>query len=75
MRIDKFSKYIFWSYKNKADLPESIIANNVILYGDIKDMVLLTELLDKEIIIKTIDRLSKLNRAKKRINFFKKVIL
>lgn len=75
MQIDKFSKYILWSYKKNADLPESIIANNVILYGDIKDMVLLTELLDKEIIYKAIHKLSKLNKAKKRINFFSKVIL
>ena len=75
MKIDKFPKYIFWSYKENADLPESIVTEHVIKYGDIKDIILLTEIVNREIILKVIKKLSNTNKAKKRINFLEKVIL
>ena len=75
MKINKFSKYIFWSYKPDANLPESLITEKVILYGEVKDMILLTKLVDKKVIRLILDKISKAKSSKKRINFFKKVIL
>ena len=75
MKINKFPKYIFWSYKENANLPISIIAKNVIQYGDVKDIVLLTKLIGKEEIKKSVEKISMTNKCKKRINFIEKVIL
>jgi len=75
MLINKFPKYIFWSYKEDADLPESIIAEHVIRYGDVKDMTMLSEIIGKDEILKAVEKLSANDNVKKRTNFFLKVIL
>ncbi|MBK7107147.1 MAG: hypothetical protein IPH62_17885 [Ignavibacteriae bacterium] len=75
MNIDKFPKYIFWSYKEKADLPLSVITQNVLLYGDVKDIILLTKLVEIKEIKKTVEKITNKNKYKKRINFIEKVII
>jgi hypothetical protein len=75
MKINIFPKYIFWSYKENADLPINIIAKNVILYGDVKDIVSLTNLFGTEEIKRALEKISMTNKFKKRINFIEKVIL
>lgn len=75
MKINRFPKYIFWSYKENADLPISVIAKNVIQYGDVKDIVLLTKLIGAEELKNSLENISVTNKSKKRINFIEKVIL
>lgn len=75
MKINRFPKYIFWSYKENADLPISLIAKNVIQYGDVKDIVLLTKLIGAEELKNSLENISVTNKSKKRINFIEKVIL
>ncbi len=73
MKISDFPKYIFWSYNPDADLPEEIIIEQVCIYGDIQDILKLTQLFDKEKINAVLKKISP--KYKKRINFIKKVIL
>ena len=75
VEINNFSEYIFWSYKKNAILPVEVVADRVILYGEIKDMLLLMKLVNKESIIKVLKKISDTGRYKKRINFFEKIIL
>ena len=75
MKITGFSKYLFWSYDKNADLPEEIIITQILLYGEIKDMLHLVKLIGKEKVQKVVASI-KINRQNsKRINFFQKVIL
>jgi hypothetical protein len=75
MKISGFSGYPFWSYKKDADLPEEIIIQQIVLYGEIKDMIRLTQLFSKEQINRIISRLSESGKKYiKRIHFFQKVI-
>jgi len=75
MNISGFSKYPFWSYKMNADLPEEIIIQQIVLYGEIKDMMRLIQVFSKEKINKVIRRLSASNQKNiRRIHFFQKVI-
>ncbi len=73
MKITFFSKYIFWSYKKDADLPERVVIRQVILYGEVKDMLALTKLVNKTAIKNVLEKLD--DRYKKRRNFIEKVIL
>ena len=75
MNIKNFSKHIFWSYNKNADLSEETIIWQVLLYGEIKDMVLLVKQIDKEVIIQVMKKISFLGRYNRRLNFIKKVIL
>jgi len=73
MKTDKFSKHIFWSYTENADLPDSIVIKQVAIYGEIKDLLILSNLYQKKLIIKVLQTIS--DKNKKRVNFILKVIL
>ena len=75
MKITDFPVYIFWNYKENADLPEEVVANNVFLYGNVNDMIRITKAIPKNILEKVIDDIALKNRYKKRINFIRKIIL
>jgi len=75
MNIAGFSEYPFWSYKKTADLPEEVVIRQIVLYGEIRDMIRLTQLISREHIDNILMQLSSSDsRNKKRINFFRKVI-
>jgi len=75
MNIAGFSEYPFWSYMKTADLPEEVVIRQIVLYGEIKDMIRLTKFISQERIENTLKQLSSSdNRNSKRINFFRKVI-
>ena len=71
MIISNFSKHIFWSYNDNADLPDAVIIRQVATYGEIKDLIKLSVLFPKETIIKVLESIKK----DKRVNFILKVIL
>lgn len=76
MKITGFLSYPFWSYNKNADLPDEVVIRQIILYGEISDMILLAEKIDKLIIQKVLEQITPgYPGNKKRINFFKKVIL
>ena len=75
MQIQGFSKHIFWNYATNIDLPESIVAEQVILYGEIEDIVLLFKNTPRESILSAVTKIKITDRWKKRVNFIEKVFL
>jgi hypothetical protein len=75
MKITNFSSYIFWSYSSDADLPDNLIARQVILYGDLKDIYKLSELINRDVIAMVNTELCKENKYSKRCNLVQKLIL
>ncbi|HED38190.1 MAG TPA: hypothetical protein ENI76_08095 [Ignavibacteria bacterium] len=73
MKTSHFQKYIFWSYKKNADLPDEVVVSNVLKFGEIKDLLTLRELYTKQQLLNIIEKLSL--KEDKRLFFFKKVIL
>ena len=73
MNINKFSKYIFWSYKENADLSDNLVIKQVSTYGDIPDLQKLVKLYDKKTLLNVYNSMQ--NKHDKRINFIKKVLL
>jgi hypothetical protein len=73
--INIFSRHIFWSYNEDANLPEEEIVRKVISYGDIEDLVKLSEVLPISRIVQLLKTWKERTRFEKRINFFQKVII
>jgi hypothetical protein len=69
------SKIYFWNYKKNSNLSEELVAERVLFYGDSEDIFRLEKMVDKTIIKKIVEKYSKTNRNKKRINFINKIIL
>ncbi len=75
MDITPFSKHIFWSWKHDADLPENLVIQQVIAYGEISDFRLLSKLIPKQNIIEAIEKWRNKDQYKKHIHFLKQVFL
>jgi len=75
MNIQGFSPYIFWSYNRTADLEPELIIKQVIIYGEVSDMILLATRIGKKEIQKVIKNWTGREKYDKHINFMEKVIL
>ena len=75
MNITPFSKHVFWSWKSNADLPENVVIQQVIAYGEISDFRQLTTLLPKQKIISAIENWQNKDKYAKHIHFMKQVFL
>lgn len=75
LNISPFSKHIFWSWKPGADLPETLVIQQVIAYGEISDLRLLSKLLPPQAVNEAIGKWKSKDRNKKRINLLKQVFL
>jgi len=75
INISYFSKHIFWNYNKNAKLPEKIVARQVFLYGEIKDMIAVTRLISKEKLERVINDIKKNVKNEKRANFVEKIIM
>lgn len=73
--INDFSKHLFWSYKKDATLPPALIIKQVIAYGELSDLVLLSKKFSAGHIFDVIKSWKENNRFRKRINIMEKVIL
>ncbi len=73
MKITEFSKYIFWSYKENADLPDEVIIRNICMLGEFCDLYKLIEFFPKESIKNELSKL--LPKNKKRVNLIERVLL
>jgi hypothetical protein len=73
--VKDFPGYIFWSYRKDNDLPVEIVIENVILYGDVKDMKKLKELVTIEEYRKVVEKIKSTGRFKKRTHFVEQIIL
>lgn len=75
MKIGRFPHHLFWSYSSQADLPEELVAEQVILYGDLDDLFRLSDMVSKDIIAAANKKISGQERWQKRTHFVNKVIL
>ena len=48
MEIKGFSPHIFWSYDKESELEPEVVIRQVIVYGEVKDMVLLAKMAGRE---------------------------
>ncbi|MDZ7742722.1 MAG: hypothetical protein U5Q03_13480 [Bacteroidota bacterium] len=74
MLISKFSKYLFWSYRKNADLPEEIVIQRVLAFGEIADLIFLNDLVPGSKIEEVLKNWKEKEKYKRRINFYNKVI-
>jgi hypothetical protein len=75
MDIQGFSPHSFWSYKENADLEPEVIIKQVIIYGEVSDMIFLVNKMGKKEIRKVIKNWVGRDKYDKHINFMEKVIL
>jgi len=75
MQIKTFPHYIFWSYDPEADLPEEVIAGQVLQYGDLDDLFRLSEMVSHDTIAAVSQKIMANGHWLKRVNFINKVIL
>ncbi len=73
MKITPFSKHIFYSYQPDADLPDTLIIQDVALKGELKDLLTLRKCYSAELIKKEILKLQ--SQDPKRVHFILKVLL
>ena len=75
MKIAEFPHHLFWSYNSQADLPDDLVAEQVILYGDLDDLFHLSDLVSHDIIDAVNRKIMTKKRWQKRTHFVNKVIL
>ena len=75
MRIAPFPKYIFWHYKPEADLPDLVVLENLLLYGDLDDLLKIPTFFSRQQIVEVQKKIELSGRWKKRAFFIQKVIL
>jgi len=75
MNISTFPKHLFWSYSNDADIPEEVVAEQVIRYGDLEDLFQLSALVSSDVIAGVNRRIASQGHWLKRCNFVDKIIL
>jgi hypothetical protein len=75
MDTSGFSPHIFWSYDPSADIPQEVVIKQVVLYGEIRDKVLLVKKVGKEKIRRVMENWKNEKGAEKHICFMQRVIL
>jgi hypothetical protein len=75
MNISEFPHHLFWSYAQGSDLPEEVVTEHVILYGDLEDLFLLSKLVSHKTIAEVNEKLERKKRWPKKIYFVNKIIL
>jgi len=73
--ISDFSRHVFWSYKRDASLPPVLIIKQVIAYGELSDLILLSEKFSAGFVLEVINSWKEKSRFRKRVNLMEKVIL
>jgi len=73
--ISGFSHHIFWSYNRDAWLPEPLVIKQVIAYGELPDLLLLSRRFSAAVVFDVIRNWKGKSRFRKRIHFMEKVIL
>ena len=75
MNISSFPKHIFWQYKPDADLPRMVVLENVLLYGDLDDMLKVPQQFDVKEIAVIYKRIENNKRWLKRAFFIKNILM
>ena len=75
MKIDPSVQHLFWMYRSGCDLPEEVIVDQIVRYGDLPELFRLQANHSAETIQKVIWQITGQERWKKRIHFVNKIIL
>jgi len=75
MQITSFPRHIFWQYKPDADLPDQVILENLLRYGDLDDLLQVPKFFSPSQIAEVQRKIGIGNRWKKRAFFIKKILL
>lgn len=75
MKISTFPRHLFWSYNSDADLPEEVVAEMVILYGDLADIFQLSSMIPLEVIARVNHEIETRGHWLRRCNLVDKIIL
>jgi hypothetical protein len=75
MKIAPFPKHIFWQYKPDADLPDMVVLENLLLYGDLDDLLEIPRLFSNQQITEVQKRIDASRRWKKRAFFIQNILL
>lgn len=75
MQIAQFPRYIFWQYLPDADLPDRVVLENMLLYGDLDDLFRIPHLFSKQQISEIQKRISATGKWRKRAFFIQKILL
>jgi hypothetical protein len=75
MKISQFPQYLFWQYKPEADLPDLVVLENLLLYGDFEDLLKIPQLFSIPQIKVVYESIEASRRWKKRAFFIKKILL
>lgn len=75
MLISQFPKHIFWQYKPDADLPDLVVLENLLLYGDLDDLLMIPHIFPLQQIKVVQKRIEASRKWKKRLFFIKKILL
>lgn len=76
MRIDKlpFEAKYFWNYKKNADLPEEIIIEKVLIYGDFEEIFMLEKIVGGNLIKNLWNKKIRNNKRFKKLNSVLEII-
>jgi len=75
MQIAQFPKHIFWQYKPNADLPDMVVLENLLMYGDLDDLLKIPHLFSERQIIEVKEKIDAGSKWKKRAFFIQKILL
>lgn len=75
MQITPFPKHIFWQYKPQADLPDLVVLENLLRYGDLDDLLKVPQLFSDQQIRGIQEKMMKGNGWKKRAFFIEQILL
>jgi len=75
MQISPFPKHIFWHYKPDADLPTLVVLENLLLYGDLDDLLKIPRMFSNQEISEVQKKIEDSGRWKKRAFFIRSILL
>jgi len=75
MQITPFPKHIFWQYKPNADIPDKVVLENLLLYGDLDDLLKIPHLFSEKQIAEVKENIFADGKWKKRAFFIENILL
>lgn len=75
MQITQFPRYIFWQYKPEADLPDLVVLENLLLYGDLDDLLKVPKYFSSHQVKVAHNKIKAEGKWKKRAFFIQKILL
>ncbi len=74
MQITSFPEHIFWQYKPDADLPDMVVLESLLAYGDLDDLLKIHKHFDNQQIAAAARKMEDSGRWRKRVYFIRKEI-